>query len=197
MSSRWVWLSQYLSTHRCHSVLLHSVCWTSLHKAVHHLCRKGVGMRSNMRAKESISRLLKPTIISVYKHIHKTSLSFTWSESIPLQMASGLSVLLCGEKNLNQTKPTYKGAICRGKEVKKKDSKTSGIHFSLQDCCAVLECRTSYLLPAKKKRRHQGNFMWFLDTWLPSWTSRAAQVSISSCVMSRYALQIPQILQDI
>lgn len=120
MSSRWVWLSQYLSTHRCHSVLLHSVCWTSLHKAVHHLCRKGVGMRSNMRAKESISRLLKPTIISVYKHIHKTSLSFTWSESIPLQMASGLSVLLCGEKNLNQTKPTYKGAICRGKEVKKR-----------------------------------------------------------------------------
>lgn len=105
MSSRWVWLSQYLSTHRCHSVLVHSMCWTSRHKAEHHLCRKGVGMRYNMWAKESVSRLLKPTIISLYKHIHKTSLSFTWSESIPLQVASGPSVLLCGEKTSTKQNP--------------------------------------------------------------------------------------------
>lgn len=196
MSSRWVWLSQYLSTHRCHSVLLHSVCWTSLHKAVHHLCRKGVGMRSNMWAKESISRLLKPTIISVYKHIHKTSLSFTWSESIPLQMASGLSVLLCGEKNLNQTKPTYKGAICRGKEVKKRQQNIWDPLLTARLLCCF-RVQDQLFIACQKKRRHQGNFMWFLDTWLPSWTSRAAQVSISSCVMSRYALKIPQILQDI
>lgn len=47
--------------------LLHSMCWTPLHKALHHLCRKGVGMRPNMQAKESISKLLKLNIIYVYK----------------------------------------------------------------------------------------------------------------------------------
>lgn len=40
----------------------------------------------------------------------------------------------------------------QGKGGEKKDSKTSGIHFSLQVSCAVLECGTNYLLPAKKKK---------------------------------------------
>lgn len=67
-------------------------------------------------------------------------------------MASGPSVLLCGEKNLNQTKPTQpiKGQYAGEKRLNK-DSKASGIHFSLQNCCAVLECRASFLLPTKKK----------------------------------------------
>lgn len=39
-----------------------------------------------------------------------------------------------------------------GKKRGNRDSKTSGIHLSLQDCCAALECRASFLLPTKIKK---------------------------------------------
>lgn len=73
-------------------------------------------------------------------------------------MVSRLSVFLYGGKN-HPTKqnPPIKGQYA-GKKKWNKDSKTSGIHPSLQECCATLECRARFLLPTKIKKTSGATF---------------------------------------